>query len=291
MILACPSCDARYTVAAAAVPPEGRTVRCAACSHSWRAMPGDDSDIEEPMALADAAPALAAASAGPAAVPPPPAPPLPQRFRAQAHQARAARQAMAAGMVWAMLGAAFLLLLGGAALFRVQVVRLIPAAAGAYAAVKLPVNPIGLTLETVEGAAGLREGRAVLVITGRQRNIEAAARHAPALKVSLLDKNGRTVATQTLAPAPHAIAPGETRPFEAVFENPPFSAAEFQVDFDFTRAATPAPSAAVRPPILRVSRLEPTPSLIRQAAPLPADSPYALAPQSQHGRHDPGHHP
>ena len=36
MILTCPACHTSYTVKDGAIPPQGRTVRCAACKHSWR---------------------------------------------------------------------------------------------------------------------------------------------------------------------------------------------------------------------------------------------------------------
>lgn len=50
MILTCPSCGTRYVVKDGAIPPEGRTVRCAQCKHSWHQDPdtlGQDEPAQE----------------------------------------------------------------------------------------------------------------------------------------------------------------------------------------------------------------------------------------------------
>nr|WP_295662518.1 zinc-ribbon domain-containing protein [Polymorphobacter sp.] len=39
MIATCPACSKRYRLPDEAVPPEGRSVRCAACGHGWTAFP------------------------------------------------------------------------------------------------------------------------------------------------------------------------------------------------------------------------------------------------------------
>ena len=47
MILECPECTTRYMVPDRAIGPEGRTVRCAKCRHSWHQPPLSEIDADE----------------------------------------------------------------------------------------------------------------------------------------------------------------------------------------------------------------------------------------------------
>ena len=70
MILTCPSCDSRYSVDPASLLPNGRTVRCANCAHTWTEHPPADM----PKTVDDAPAAAAPVAAAPAPPEPEPEP-------------------------------------------------------------------------------------------------------------------------------------------------------------------------------------------------------------------------
>jgi predicted Zn finger-like uncharacterized protein len=72
MIIACPACATRYVVPDSAIGPEGRTVRCAKCRHSW---------FQEGPVLQTAGEPQPQAAPQPVAPPPPPPPAAPVEER------------------------------------------------------------------------------------------------------------------------------------------------------------------------------------------------------------------
>jgi hypothetical protein len=220
-----------------------------------------------------------------------PADRLSQAFRARAQEQRKVREAAASGAIWAGLAAGLVLVIALAAVFRIDVVRLWPRTASAYAAVGLPVNPTGLLIEQVKAAAGADAGRPAVIVSGVMRNIVDRTVDAPQLRVSLLGKDGKAVARKLAdAPAPDQIHPGETRHFSISMLDPPKTASEVEVSFalDAQRALPHPglPSPTLRGPVAAPATKPlgaPAPTAASEARPLPPNSPYALPPKASVG--------
>jgi predicted Zn finger-like uncharacterized protein len=285
MILTCPECATSYFVDDGAVG-QGRTVRCTGCSASWRAEPSPalelrNSPEEGAIGLAPhrrAADLSLGALGGEA---------LPKAIRARAQDQKKVREAAAAGAVWAGIGAAFALVIVTAMVFRIDVVRLVPNSASAYAAVGLPVNPFGLTIDkAVHTEMGLQDGRQALVVTGTIRNIRTKAVESPPLAISLLDKQGHTVGRRTVRVGDALVPAGQTRSFAVSLLDPPMTARDVEVTFAFDGwkpgAAAPDMRRQAEGPSMRLRAAERGPVVAPVAAApaqaLPASSPYAVHP-------------
>jgi hypothetical protein len=134
------------------------------------------------------------------------------------------------------------MLMLAAVVFRVQVVQLWPRTAGAYAAVRLTVNPLGVAPDNVQAAPGLENGRAALIVTGAERNIDSRPRGPVPMRISLYDKAGARLLSRLVdLPAP-PLGGGESRPFRVSFLDPPIAVAQVGVDF-----VSPAPPMAKAP--------------------------------------------
>ena len=268
MILTCPNCATRYFVADDKVGPEGREVRCAACKTRWTAHGEPALDLAAAAVAASAPPAedddimnapIAQLSADQ----------LPKAFRARADDERKVRAAAMTGAVWAATLAFLALLVLVLVIFRADVVRLWPRTAGAYAAVGLPINRLGLEIDDVKAEPTLQNGHAALTISGAIRNVTTGDVRTPPISVTLHARPdartrrgdlGRRVAGKIAAAVDPRIPSGETRRFSIVMLDPPSTAEDLEVAFVLDQdeaakhglAPAGAPSPAANPGAVRL---------------------------------------
>ena len=281
MILTCPECATSYFVDDSKIPTEGRAVKCANCGARWTANPEIRSlDLDNDDGEAAVEPAVAGSEERP--IQELPGEDLPKVFRARADTDRRVREAATAGVIWAGMAAVLAVLIAVAVVFRVDVVRLWPRTASAYAGVGLPVNSLGLVFEGVRFEPALQDGHAALAVSGMIRNIEDAPVVSPALRISLLDAEGKAIVTKIARPADAKIPPGETRHFAIALLDPPATARELEVAFAphepvslKVRQTDPAPARAEPPALRPATNAPPAPPPI-EAQPLAAGTPHAL---------------
>ena len=180
----------------------------------------------------------------------------------------------AKGKVLVLAGSAVAaaLLIAGAIVFRAQVVQLMPASQAAYAGLGMPVS--ALAIEKVRVDAAFQGGRPVLAVTGQLRNLREAPALSPALRVSLLDRFGRPVATKVARPIDTAVPARAVRYFAISSVDPPASVHDQEVAFDAAKP-TPGVRAAGPPPAAPPPGPPAGPQPV-DAKPLPPGSPDAL---------------
>ena len=245
-------------------------VKCSDCGARWTAR------LETAEAADEASAAEPGAPARPAPLPPPdelvveaqePAPtPVAPMFTPRPMAPR--REAGGKVLVWAASAAVVAALIAGAAIFRTEVVRLLPASQAAYAGLGLPVS--SLVIEKVHAEPAFQGGRPVLAVTGQIRNTRDTAAVVPSLRVSLLDRSGKPVAVKVAKPI-DAQAPAQAvRHFSIAIVDPPASVHDLEVTFEAAGAKTPSPPHAAEAILGAPQPID--------AKPLPPDSPDALPP-------------
>jgi predicted Zn finger-like uncharacterized protein len=284
MILTCPDCATRYVVDDERVGPQGRAVRCAACGTRWTAMPEAPAAAAKPASKPEPAPAFEGFQ--------------PKTFDPDAEIAdfqtdtrrdkvqtqKKVRQAAVTGAIWAGMLGILVLLIGAAVVLRQDVARLWPRTAGAYAMVGLPVNLVGLTIESQHAQPALKDGHAAVVVTGTLRNVLGRPVAAPPLRISLLNSGGKPVLVKIADPGGARIPPGEVRRFSVDVLDPPVSATDVEIAFIMggparPKGALPAnapPPEAPEAPALRGPASVTPITGAADAQPEPSSSPYAL---------------
>nr|WP_025291460.1 MJ0042-type zinc finger domain-containing protein [Sphingomonas sanxanigenens] len=247
MILQCPECRTSYSVPDDAIGAEGRSVRCAACKHSWFQPPidgdgaadptGDPLPAETPAdaAAADAVPEAPAtqgdAAEEPAAVaveepvadtvasPPaasPPALPKPRRSRRWI--------GVAACGVLALIAGVLALFYFGTPTFAADLASRLGFSVPAPRVVLLIEPP---TTERRE----MESGNELLAISGRIVNPTDSPQRVPDILAELRDTSGRVVYGWTITPPSREIAPRATMAFNSAEVDVPRASNKLQLSF------------------------------------------------------------
>jgi len=272
MILTCPECATSYFVDVSRISPAGRTVKCSSCGARWTARPDAPEAAEEaeppstPAERAIPADDLVIEAAEPRASAPLEAPVFAPR---PAFAERGGPKGRGNLAIWAGGAVVVLGLVVAAVVFRGQVVKVLPASQGAYAAVGLPVS--ALAIEDVHAEPTFQGGQPVLAVSGQIRNSRDVAATAPSLRVSLLDKAGKPLTIKVAKPIDALVPARAVRHFSIAIVDPPASLHDLEVTFETAAQAKAAPPATARAAEAILGAPEPI-----DAKPLPPGSPDAL---------------
>jgi hypothetical protein len=114
---------------------------------------------------------------------------------------------------------------------RAAIVAAIPATGGLYAAIGLPVNPVGLTIDDVSARLGLGGDKSLLVVEGALVNLRGKQTVAPKLRIALRAADGRELYVWTTRPPKDRLAAGERAGFVARLASPPPGVVDALVKF------------------------------------------------------------
>lgn len=115
--------------------------------------------------------------------------------------------------------------------FRTSIVRQFPDLAGAYEALGLGVNVVGLAFEDVRTLKSLRDGAEVLIVDARISSVADETVVVPRVVVTLLDGDGRSIYEWSLTPQVRELEPGEGVDIETQLVRPPGGAQGVRLTF------------------------------------------------------------
>jgi predicted Zn finger-like uncharacterized protein len=274
MDIVCPDCAAVYEIEETSVAESGRKVRCAACSTVWRVFPpgydpvtgerlpevsADPAEIlassEEASAELDSAVSVEpvagiseSAPAGPDGVPEPeakaatvPAEPPPRRAKWAKDKASKGSGIKSSSklLTWpAAAMAASIAVLAIGLHQRERMVRHLPQTARLYAAIGMPVNLRGISINNVASRMIDDNGVSVLVIDGDIANATDQSIRLPRLRFAVLGKDRQEIYSWSAQTDQANLKPGEKINFRRRLAAPPADGQDVSVRFVTTSDST-----------------------------------------------------
>ena len=208
MILTCPNCETQYFADDSTIGESGRTVKCAACGNSWFVAPKEQKE---------------SARRNPAAAH--------EIYRERVREQRRRKSRFAALLSWLITAGLFFALGVGAIVFRNEVVKAWPQAAGAYKQLGFDVNPYGLEFEDIQRSRTFNDTIPIVTVAGKAVNISRSAVHTPAVRVELKDERGAIVSTTYGPIQPETLPAGKTGSFQIVVQQAPIESFEIELSF------------------------------------------------------------
>ncbi len=229
MILTCPNCATRYSTTAAAIGPNGRTVRCSNCETTWFVTAEPDildlrQQEKEEQKIIDAPaesfepqdevqhqfggvsqPALGAHV----------------HIRDMADQRRRNRSLMGVSFVWFVTIAILAAFAFYAFNNRQSIVEKYPGMATIYKMFGVDVNEIGLEFDDATIRRLPIDGVETLVINGHIINITDESRPIPMLELSIKNKASEELASWVIEPPQAELDAGARIPYSSEYQNPP----------------------------------------------------------------------
>jgi predicted Zn finger-like uncharacterized protein len=138
-------------------------------------------------------------------------------------------------------------LLVGAVAFRTDLVKQFPDLAGAYEALGLKVNIIGLEFRDVTTLVTLKGGQNVMQVDGRIYSVAAHDVVVPPVVVTIIGEDGTKLYEWSVLPQARDLEPGEVVDFSTQLTSPPQAAARVKLTFTDGRSRAEAPVATAAP--------------------------------------------
>lgn len=246
MLLTCPECSAKYNVADGAIPAAGRSVRCAACHHSWVQLPSPSAQADSELTANDK---KSQTNNGlrmrPKAVKAEPAEPH-ARMRKRAHDQIELGHRLAAGLPWGIAACLAIGAISTAIVYRTDIVRAWPKSASAFAAVGKPANLYGIDIRGIQVRAGRDVQGPRVIVAGVLASVSRKAEPVAYLKVKLVDAKGVEKLSWMVDPGIEMLGPGKSHVFETTRANP--LPGELRVVVAFAEPPPKAPRPPPEPP-------------------------------------------